>query len=415
MVLDGLAESLLICASRSDRFVLAQMGGALTMQAFAVLKPAALLDDRPAHRRMSVLFARRDGSARRAYCRAWPAWRAATVACAQALREGGAGAIGGRVGRGLTTAQIALCVVLLVNAGLTVRSVIERGGMDLPFAADNVISGRLSLFDTSYPGNAEVAAFADELRLRLEATPGIEAVGITSSVPFSHAGGRLIEIEGRAPAAAARLPRVDVVSADRGYFDSLQIGVLRGRLFEADDDADGRQVALLSAPLAARFWPGEEAIGKRFRLGGDAQAPWIEVVGLLPHVAQMAATLNVLRCICHSPTAEPLFQLHSAHGRRPLRQRGAIRDAVVALDPDLPVYWLRSLRDWVDIAPSTTPVGRAIRHFRRLRDAAGRGRIVRRTRLPCQPAHPRDRRGVAHWAPPTAHCADGAGLGMRSC
>ena len=353
MVLGGLTESLLICAVASViGFGLARFGSELTMQAIRSSEnppPYWMTDLRIDS--MSVLFAAAVAVLAALVAGLWPAWRAATVASAQAMRKGGAGAIGGRVGRGLTTAQIALCVVLLVTAGLTVRSVIEREGMDLPFAADNVISGRLSLFDSSYPGNAGVTAFADALRLRLESTPGIEAVGISSSVPFSHAGGRLIAIEGRAPAAEGRLPRVDVVSADRGYFDSLQLGVLRGRLFEAGDDAAGRRVALLSAPLAARFWPGEEAIGKRFRLGGDAHAPLIEVVGLVPHVAQVGNDIE--RPALYLPFAQQPSGFFSFTARTvgdPYASADAIRDAVVALDPDLPVYWLRSLRDWVDIA-----------------------------------------------------------------
>ncbi len=353
IMLDGLAESLLICAVAGViGFGLAQLGSALTMQAIRGSEnppPYWMTDFRIDG--MSVLFAAAVAVLAALAAGLWPAWRAATVASAQAMRDGGAGAIGGRVGRGLTTAQIALCVVLLVTAGLTLRSVIEREGVDLPFAADHVISGRLSLFEGRYPGNAEVTAFADALRLRLEATPGIEAVGITSSVPFSHAGGRLIAIEGRARAADGRLPRVDVVSADRGYFDSLQLGALRGRLFEADDDAYGRRVALLSAPLASRFWPGEEVIGKRFRLGEAAQASWIEVVGLVPHVAQVGKDID--RPALYLPFAQQPNRFFSITARTvgdPYASTHAIRDAVVALDPDLPVYWLRSLRDWVDIA-----------------------------------------------------------------
>jgi predicted permease len=353
MLLDGLAESLLICTVAGViAFGLAQLGSELTMQAIRSSEnppPYWMTDLRIDG--MSVLFAAAVAVLAALVAGLWPAWRAAAVASAQAMREDGAGAIGGRVGRGFTTAQIALCVVLLVTAGLTVRSVIEREGMDLPFAADKVISGRLSLFDSRYPGNADVAAFAEALRRRLEATPGIEAVGITSSVPFSHAGGRLIAIEGRAASADGRLPRMDVVSADRGYFDSLQLGVLRGRLFEADDDADGRRVALLSAPLAARFWPGEDAIGKRFRLGEAAQAPWIEVVGLLPHVAQVGKDIE--RPVLYLPFAQQPSRSFSFTARTagdPYASADVIRDAVVSLDPDLPVYWLRGLRDWVDIA-----------------------------------------------------------------
>lgn len=353
MVLAGLAETLLIClAAGALGFVLAQFASELTMQAIrSSEEPPPYWTTELRIDAWSVLFAFASALLAALVAGLWPAWRAARVASAQAMREGGAGAVGGRVGRGLTTAEIALSVVLLVTAGLTVRSVIEREGMDLPFAVDRVMSGRLGLFDTSYPADTDVAAFAERLQQRLAATPGIESAGVTSSVPFSYAGGNQITIEGQAPPADGRLPSTDVVSADRGYFDSLQIGALRGRLFDARDSAAATRVALLSAPLAERFWPGEEALGRRFKLGRDAAAPWIEVVGIVPHVPQIGD--EVERAALYLPFAQQPARFFSFTARtvgEPYAAAEALRDAVVALDADLPVYWLRSLRDWVDIA-----------------------------------------------------------------
>jgi len=353
LVLAGLAEALLICgAAAVIGFVLAQVGAEITMQGIRGSEDPPPYWMTELHiDGLSLLFAVAVAVLAALIAGLWPAWRAATVASAQAMREGGAGAVGGRVGRGLTIAEIALCVVLLVTAGLTVRSVIERESMDLPFAADSIISGRLGLFENRYPDDAAVAGFADTLRQRLQQTPGIEAAGITSSVPFSFAGGDVIAVEGREPPADGRLPGVSVVIADRGYFDSLQLGVLRGRLFDDRDAPASTPAALLSAPLAERFWPGEEAVGKRFRLGRDTDAPWIEVVGVVPHVAQVGD--EVERASLYLPFAQRPSRFFSFVARTagdPYAHADSIRDAVVALDADLPVYWLRSLRDWVDIA-----------------------------------------------------------------
>ena len=152
MVVGVMAESLLICAVAGViGFGLAQVGSELTMQAIRRSEnplPYWTTDLRIDG--LSVLFAAAVAMLAALVAGLWPAWRAATVASAQALRDGDAGAIGGRVGRGLTTAQIALCVVLLVTTGLTVRSVIEREGVGLPFAAHNVVSGQLSLCESRY-------------------------------------------------------------------------------------------------------------------------------------------------------------------------------------------------------------------------------------------------------------------------
>jgi predicted permease len=284
----------------------------------------------------------------------WPAWRAARGADSAGMREGGHGATaGGRIGRGLTTMEIALCVVLLVTAGLTVRSVIERESMDLPLDASNVLTGRVGLFEAEYPDDASLARFAETLERELASVPGAAGAAITSAVPFSYGGWRQIEPLGFDLPAGEALPYTGAVSAQPDYFDVLRIPLLRGRTFDAGDRAGAPHVALVSQPSAERFWPGKDPLGKRFRWGGAAGAerPWVTVVGVVPHVPHHGDETDIASIyvpFAQSPTRFFSFTVRTEGD--PEDAATAVRDAVLRADADLPVYWLRTMQAWIDRA-----------------------------------------------------------------
>ena len=277
----------------------------------------------------------------------WPAWRAASAAQAEGMRQGGRVA-SGRIGSSLTTLEIALCMVLLVTAGLTVRSVVERDRLPQAFESAQVLGGRVGLFEGDYADDAAVHAFAERLSARLAAQPGVAAVGITSAVPYSFAGGEVIEPAGLDAAAGTQRPFALVVSADPGFFDALRLPLQQGRLFDARDRADSAPVALVSEPLARQLWPDQPAVGQRLRLGQPgSEGPWIEVVGVVahvPHAGEAPELATLYRPFAQQPTRffSPLLR---AEGD-PLALAERLRDSVAALDPDLPVYFLRTLEDW---------------------------------------------------------------------
>lgn len=280
----------------------------------------------------------------------WPAWRAASAAQSEGLRKGGRVA-GARAGSSLTVLEIALCMVLLVTAGLTVRSVIARDNLAQPFNANQVLAGRVGLFEGDYADDAAIRDFGQRLRQRLAALPAVEAAGISSSVPYSFSGGDLLHSEGSAQDTETVRPYANVVSADPGYFEALQIPLLRGRGFDSRDRADAPPVALLSELLAQRLWPDADPLGRRMRLGpAGNEGEWIEVVGIIPHMPQSGDvdTPSLYRPFDQAPTRFFSPVLRSAGD--PLALAAPMRDAVVAVDANLPVYFLRTLEDWRRIA-----------------------------------------------------------------
>ena len=281
----------------------------------------------------------------------WPAWRAAGAAQAEGMREGGRVA-GGRASGSLTVLEIALCMVLLVTAGLTVRSVLARESLDQPFNAEQVLAGRVGLFQGDYADDDSIRAFAERLLPRLSALPGVQAAGIGSSVPYSFSSGDLLQAEGSdAPADAVR-PFGYVVSADPGYFEALQLPLLRGRGFDARDRADAPPVALVSEVVAQRLWPEQDPLGRRLRLGpADSEGQWIEVVGVVPHMPHNGGSVEtpaLYRPFDQAPTRFFSPVLRSAG--EPMQLADGMRDAVIAVDANLPVYFLRTLEDWRRIA-----------------------------------------------------------------
>ena len=257
-----------------------------------------------------------------------------------------------RVGSSLTTLEIALCMVLLVTAGLTVRSVIERERLPQPFESAQVLGGRVGLFEGDYPDDNAVRDFAERLAPRLAALPGVDAVGVTSAVPYSFAGGDLIDLGGESAGTDTPRPFALVISADAGFFDALRLPLLHGRLFDARDRADAPPVALVSEQLARQLWPEQSAVGQRLRLGQPgSEGAWIEVVGVVPHVPHVGDAPEM--AALYRPFAQQPTRFFSPVVRSegdPLALADGLRDSVAALDPNLPVYFLRTLEDWRRIA-----------------------------------------------------------------
>jgi putative ABC transport system permease protein len=267
------------------------------------------------------------------------------------MRQGGR-VTGGRLGSGLTMLEIALCMVLLVTAGLTVRSVVERENLPLAFNNEQVLSGRVGLFAGDYVDDAAVLAFGERLLPELLALPGVEAAGLSSSVPFSFSSGNYVQIEGRSEDPEQSLPFVHTVAADPGFFQALQVPLLRGRLFDQRDGAAAPAVALISEPLAQRHWPDQDPVGKRLRLGDrGSEGEWIEVVGVVPHLPHSGDNVDtpaLYRPFAQLPTRffSPVLRVQGD----PLASAEGMRDAVARVDANLPVYFLRSLADWQAIA-----------------------------------------------------------------
>jgi putative ABC transport system permease protein len=283
-----------------------------------------------------------------------PALRALRGDLTAPIRESGGGTVSsglGRLGRTLVAAQVAFCCVVLTGTGLMVRSVVEVRAVRLGANVDGVLSGRIGLFETSYPTSGDRARFFAALETRLRQLPGVEAATVANSLPATFANGDFFAAEGAEP-PAGRPPVVARVATAPGYFAFFRVSIQEGRDFTAHDGGDAAPVAIVNRRLAERFWPGESALGRRLRLGRDATTdPWRTVVGVVGDVQQDEVE-DPLRPAVYLPLAQDAPRFVSLAVRAqgsPAALAAAVRQAVADLDRDLPVYWLRTIDEWIDL------------------------------------------------------------------
>jgi putative ABC transport system permease protein len=222
-----------------------------------------------------------------------PALQILRRATAQSLRQGSRGILGGRHGRlrgGLVVGQMALAMVLLAGSGLLLRSFVRLRHVDPGFQTESALTFRVSLPESAYSSDAALLTFHDELQRRLEALPGVRSVGAVVGLPVS--GNHFyisFTVDGRPEVPPAQQPTLEVRIATPSYFRTMGIPLQRGRGFEKTDDAEAPQVVLLSEAAVRRFFPGEDPLGKRIRLGlgrGRGRRAGGEVVGIVGDVKE---------------------------------------------------------------------------------------------------------------------------------
>jgi predicted permease len=212
-----------------------------------------------------------------------PALRATRADVNTVLHQGGRTDAGGKarhkVRGDLMAAQVAGSLTLLIVAGLFVRSLRAVERMDMGFDPNQLLNVRLDPSINNF-NETQTKEFYRSLEAKIRALPGVESASLASAVPIAYALGKeSVYIEGRPVPRGQKAPETMFNSVDASYFDTLRIRVLLGRAFmDADSEASPR-VAIINETMAKHFWPGEDPIGKRFSLTGDA-GPFVEVVGV---------------------------------------------------------------------------------------------------------------------------------------
>ena len=276
-----------------------------------------------------------------------------------ALKEGargasGAQAIWGRSGglrRMLVVGQLALCVVVLVAAGLLVRSFARVQSVSPGFEPSGVLTFQVSLVGRKYVDVARVHETYRTLWERLAALPGVAGAGGVTALPLSQmfAWGP-ITVEGRPVAPGEKFINVDQRTVAGDYFAAMGIPLVKGRFFSDDDTTETPRVVVIDQRMAEQLWPGEDPVGKRIRTGGfdvTPDTPWMTVIGVTGGVRQY--TLDGV---------EPRIAMYHSHRQRPARSlsvvvRGrtsdpsaltpAVRQAIRDIDPDLPIYGVKTM------------------------------------------------------------------------
>jgi putative ABC transport system permease protein len=274
------------------------------------------------------------------------------------LNDGTRGEATGRVRlgarRGLVMLQLASSVVLVIGAGLLLRSLIELQRVDLGFNPERVLTAQLQLPAGDYPDARQVVDFYRNLTERLEQLPGVTAAGAIRILPLSRAiGDWSITIEGR-PAGPNENPNGDFQWTTPGYFEAMGLTMKRGRWLTSADREDAPPVVVISETMAARYWPGQDAIGKRFQMGGTGTTrPPMTIVGIVATLHH-DAVVEEARAEMYLPHAQLASSVgNPARGMAiAIRTTGdaaalaaAVRGSVRALDRNLPVSDIQTMED----------------------------------------------------------------------
>jgi predicted permease len=270
-------------------------------------------------------------------------------------RHLGAGTPGGGSGRGamgrkdlrraLIITQVAASFMLLVGAGLMVRSLMKLTGVDPGFSVEHVLTMQIDMNFSRYVAPGERAAFWSRLAAALRALPGVSTVGASGTLPFLERSAGSIEgfmIEGR-PVPQERGPQVSLMLASEDYFRAMGIPLLRGRHFVKEDDLDAPRVVIVNQSLADRCWPDGNAIGSRISGDGDQ---WHTIVGVIANVRQQLALEPVDEI--YSPLAQAPYVTTNWAIRSTRRLDDLapdVRQAVYAVDPEQPIHRMRPLSD----------------------------------------------------------------------
>jgi putative ABC transport system permease protein len=289
---------------------------------------------------------------------ALPAWRMSRLDPSTALREGTRTMTTGRgqhrTHNILVVAETAIGLVLLVGAGLLIRSFIRVLNVDPGFDPHHVLTVSLELPDNQYPQLKRVQ-FQEELLSRLAALPGVESASSGYPIPLSqHNIGIGFSIEGR-PTAKGDEPAAPVTIVTTGFFRTMRIPVIAGRDFLPSDDSKAPAVAIVDQAFANQYFPGENPVGKRMKPGlgdGITEEPMREIIGVVGSVKRKGITTET-EAQFYLPLKQAIILTPALVVRTsgdPMAMLGPIRDQVGQMDSNVPLYRVSTLEDYVALS-----------------------------------------------------------------
>ncbi|HJQ25181.1 MAG TPA: ABC transporter permease [Blastocatellia bacterium] len=285
-----------------------------------------------------------------------PALHATRTNLNETLKEGGRSSAGAGRQRSrslLVVAEIALSLVLLVGAGLMMRSFVRLQHINPGLNPAGVLTMRINLPQSKYREAAQRADFYRQLMARLRALPGVEAAGGTVTLPLSgFTWGRSLTVEGFPILSVGQAPFIQHNVVTPGYFRTMGIPLLEGRDFN-DSDAAEPKVTIVDERLAREYWPNESAVGKRIRFGPpEDNEPWhtiVGVVGAVRHQRLEAVTRNSVY-LPHGEIPVSAVFLTVRTSAKPESLVEPMREQIHALDPDLPITSVRKMEDVVALS-----------------------------------------------------------------
>ncbi|HET7619196.1 MAG TPA: ABC transporter permease [Vicinamibacterales bacterium] len=288
-----------------------------------------------------------------------PAVRLLKTDLNESMKEGGSNATTGgarqRFRNGLVVAEMALAVVLLIGAGLMLRSLWSLQRIDLGFTPSSVLTMRVALPSASYESAEQVVGFYQRLMERIRQIPGVTEAGAARSLPLGSTIGDFgLNVDGYVPPPGSHA-KGDWQIATDGYLEAMDEQIVRGRGLTAHDTSDSQLVAVVNEQMAREYWAGRDAIGGRFRIGMNPSRPWVTVVGIVRNVrhngvaGEVKEKFYVPHTQWHKSVGNPIraMTLVVRDGGNPSALTAPIRDAIRQLDPNLPVADVRTMDDVV--------------------------------------------------------------------
>jgi predicted permease len=264
-----------------------------------------------------------------------------------AIQEGGRNAAGGRIRfrSALIVAQVAVSFVLLIGAGLMLRSFRQLQAVDAGIKTDSVLTMRVALNFTKYTNQGQIREFHAAVIEKLKQIPELRSVAAASTFPLNDSAGFVtaLRVEGQGDVDASRLPRVEITSASPGYFQTVGIPLLKGRLFTDHDNADGQPTAIISESMAKHFFPDREPLGARVVTNnGQLALTIVGVVGDVRRTLDSAPSDALYRPLAQASPLTAMYLMRTSGSVNESLGRQA-REALYSVDPNQPADQFRTL------------------------------------------------------------------------
>ena len=285
----------------------------------------------------------------------WPAIQGSRTQTREALQTAsqrtttGAGAR--RAQSVLVVVEVCLSLILLVMAGLMIRSFAKLTNIDPGMSTANVMSMRINRSPAKSKDGSQNAIFFQSVIDRVKSVPGVEAVGVASHMPFVFTEDWPITVENVAN-AGAQTQSIDTRTVSSEYFTTMQIPLAGGQFFSSEDGPQAQPVVVVNQAMANRYWPNEDPLGKRIKIGNpDSKSPWFTVKGVVKDSAQSALDQGIRPEIYFA-----LGQMAGRYRRMNLAVRtnvdpkstvAAIQSAIREVDKDQPVYQIQTMEELI--------------------------------------------------------------------
>jgi predicted permease len=285
-----------------------------------------------------------------------PAWFASRTDLNLALRDNARGSTAGksqhRLRHTLIVGEVAFAMVLLAAAGLFLRGLYRFINSDPGWRVDGLVTGQITLRGEKYADDKQVVVFLGELENRLRALPGVEHAAIGSSHPsFGFGSSSSFLVEGQPEPPPDKYPEIFFEPVSGDYFETLGARLQQGRTFNNTDTADHPNVVIINQTTARKFWPNESPIGKRIS-GTGPKRDYYEIVGIVNDIAFPASLgepyTQYEAFVPVSQAAPTYLTLILRTSTKPEALGTTLQNAVAGLDPNLPVYRIRTARSAVD-------------------------------------------------------------------